>query len=79
MYVAGLARGVRPIGLWSISMILSMCSEPVSRSKRTDRLPGAVELARQRAVQDLRDKRALAAAAHPGDRHERPERDPQVH
>ena len=26
MYVAGLERGVRPIGDWSMSMTLSMCS-----------------------------------------------------
>jgi hypothetical protein len=32
VYVAGLERGVRPIGLWSMSMTLSMCSSPVMRS-----------------------------------------------
>ena len=32
VYVAGFERGVRPIGLWSMSMTLSMCSSPVMRS-----------------------------------------------
>jgi hypothetical protein len=32
VYVAGLDRGVRPIGDWSMSMILSMCSSPSIRS-----------------------------------------------
>ena len=31
VYVAGLERGVRPIGDWSISMTLSICSMPLSR------------------------------------------------
>jgi hypothetical protein len=30
--VAGLLRGVRPIGDWSMSMILSRCSRPSMRS-----------------------------------------------
>ena len=77
-YVAGFERGVRPIGLWSISMILSMCSAPSSAVVRADRLARAVELAGERPVEDLRDERALAAAGHAGDRHERPERDAQV-
>lgn len=29
IYVAGLLRGVRPMGLWSICMTLSICSSPV--------------------------------------------------
>ena len=44
-----------------------------------DRLARAVELAGQRPVQDLGDERALAAARHAGDGHERPERHAQVH
>jgi hypothetical protein len=28
VYVAGLERGVRPIGDWSMLMTLSMCSAP---------------------------------------------------
>ncbi|CFW33078.1 Uncharacterised protein [Bordetella pertussis] len=28
VYVAGLLRGVRPIGLWSTLMVLSKCSSP---------------------------------------------------
>ncbi len=46
---------------------------------RADGLARAVELACQRAVQDVGDERALAAARHAGDRDERPERHPQVH
>jgi hypothetical protein len=34
VYVAGFERGVRPIGLWSISMTLSICSMPSTRSCR---------------------------------------------
>ena len=78
MYVAGLERGVRPIGLWSISMILSMCSAPFERVVGPDRFARAVQLARQGPVQDVRDERALAAARHAGHRHERPERDLEV-
>ena len=70
-YVAGFERGVRPIGLWSISMILSMCSAPSSASCAPDRLARAVQLARERPVEDLGHERALAAARHAGDRHER--------
>ena len=77
-YVAGLERGVRPIGLWSISMILSMCSAPTELVVGPDRLARAVELAGQRPVEDLRHERALATARHAGDRHERAERDAQV-
>ena len=37
MYVAGLERGVRPIGDWSMSITLSRCSMPVMRSCGADR------------------------------------------
>ena len=37
MYVAGFERGVRPIGDWSMSMTLSMCSAPSMRSCDADR------------------------------------------
>ena len=69
---------MRPIGLWSISMILSMCSAPTSESCAPDGLARAVELAGQRPIEDLGDERALATPRHPGHRHERPERDAQV-
>ena len=44
VYVAGFERGVRPIGLWSMSITLSMCSEPFDRGC----WPGALA-ARRRA------------------------------
>ena len=78
MYVAGLERGVRPIGLWSISTILSTCSAPIERVVGADRLPRPVQLAGQGPVEDVRDERALAAARDAGDRGERPERDLDV-
>ena len=48
-----------------------MCSAPIERVVGPDRLARAVELAGQRPVEDLRHERALAAARHAGDRHER--------
>ena len=74
-YVAGFERGVRPIGLWSISMILSMCSAPSSVSCAPTGSREPVELAGQGPVEDLGHERALAAARHAGHGHERAERD----
>ena len=76
--MAGLERGVRPIGLWSISMILSMCSAPTQLVVLADGLARTVELPRERAVEDLGHERALAAAADAGHGDEGAERDPEV-
>jgi hypothetical protein len=63
VYVAGLERGVRPIGDWSMRTTLSSCSAPV-RVVRAWLLARAVDGLRQRAVENVVDQRAFAAAAH---------------
>ena len=78
VYVAGLERGVRPIGLWSMSMTLSMCSRPVMRSCSAGNDARAIEVPRERTVQDVLDERRLARARHAGDGDEEPERDLDV-
>ena len=51
----------------------------LERVVRADRFARPVQLAGQGPVQDLGHERALAAPRHAGHRHERPERDAQVH
>ena len=58
----GFERGVRPIGVWSMTIALSICSSPW-----IDRMPPrpilrAVEIAEQRAPQDVIDQRRFAAS-----------------
>ena len=63
--MAGLDRGVRPIGDWSILMILSIWSRPVIRRCA----PGAAWRGAgdcHRLVQHLVDERGLAGAGHAG-------------
>ena len=50
-----------------MSMTLSMCSSPVMRSCAPGNHARAIEVARQRAVQDVLDQRGLARARHAGD------------
>src|SRR6185436_1401343 len=52
--------------------------EPLEAIVRSDGLPRAIELARERRVEDLRDQRALAAAGDARHGHERPEGDRDV-
>ncbi len=65
-YVAGLDRGVRPIGDWSISMTLSTPADALERVVLAGILASGVERARQGPVQDLRHERALAASRDAG-------------
>ena len=89
MYVAGFERGVRPIGDWSMSMTLSMCSTPVDAVVRADARGVAVVVLVLVAVlavppassafhEDVVDERALARAADAGDADEQAERDLDV-
>ena len=58
---------MRPIGDWSIWMILSTWSRPQHRGVRARPLPRAVQLVGHRLEQDLVDQRRLARARHAGD------------
>ena len=78
VYVAGFERGVRPIGLWSMSMTLSMCSKPGDARVRAGNDARAIEMARERAMQDVLDQRRLARARHARHRDEQSERDLDV-
>ncbi len=59
-------------------MTLSMCSGAFDALVAARHLARAVHLLHQRRVQDVADQRALAAAAHAGDRDEASERDLDV-
>ena len=75
VYVAGFERGVRPIGDWSMLMILSIRSMPVDAVVRAGAQPRAVEAVGDRAVEDLVDQRRLAGARDAGDGGEDAERE----
>ena len=64
---------MRPIGDWSISMILSML-EPLDTVVRSGCERGAVQFARHRAVERVDQERRLAAAGDAGDAGEQAER-----
>ena len=76
--MAGLERGVRPIGLWSMSMTLSIASRPSIPSCCAGLVAGAVELVGQGPVQDVRHERALARARDAGHGHEACQREGHV-
>ena len=78
VYVAGFERGVRPMGLWSISMILSMASSALERVVLAGLVAGAVEPLRERSIQDVRDQGRLARAGYPRDRREGRQRESDV-
>ena len=78
VYVAGLDRGVRPIGDWSTWMTLSTCSMPLIRVCRPGHRAGVVDLLGQRRVEDVVDQRRLARAGDAGDRAEDAEREAHV-
>ena len=60
VYVAGLERGVRPIGDWSMSMTLSTCVRAVDSSCCAGRVCAPVQMAlRAHSEQDLVDERAI--------------------
>ncbi len=68
VYVAGLLRGVRPIGDWSMTTSLSSCVRALHRpvgSRRAALL--VVQMLIERADEHLVDERRLAAAASAGD------------
>jgi hypothetical protein len=67
VYVAGLDRGVRPMGDWSMRTTLSICSVPVRSSCAPGLLARAVDRLGQRAIENVVDQRAFAAAADAGD------------
>ena len=71
-------RGVRPIGDWSMLMILSTWSSPVMRLCAPGPLLGAVQAVGHRLEEHLVDERGLARARHPGDAAEHAERDLHV-
>ena len=75
VYVAGLERGVRPIGLWSMSMTLSIRSRPSIRVCVAGHHLGAIEVARQRLVEDVGHQRGLARSRHARHRGEHAERE----
>jgi hypothetical protein len=62
-----LERGVRPIGDWSMSMILSSSSSPSMRSCGPGHRAGAHEAARRGFVERLDHQARLAAAGNAGD------------
>ena len=74
MYVAGFERGVRPIGDWSMAIILSRCSRPSIRSCAPGLPRPRVEIAAQGLDQDVVHQRALAGAGNAGDAHEHAQR-----
>ena len=65
VYVAGFDRGVRPIGDWSISITLSISSIP-SIFVPARLVLCAVQLSRERPVEDVVDQCGLARSAHAG-------------
>jgi hypothetical protein len=69
---------VRPIGDWSMSMILSRMLEPSMRSCGRRMLARAVQPARRRLVERVDDQRRFAAAGDAGDAGEGAERESAV-
>ena len=78
MYVAGFERGVRPIGDWSMAIILSRCSSPSMPLVGAGIAEAAVQVAAQGLDQDVVHQRALARAGNAGDAHEHAQRDLDV-
>ncbi len=68
--MAGFERGVRPIGLWSMSMTLSISARPSIRACAPDRHVAPVEGPRDRGVEDVVHEGALARPGDAGDAHE---------
>ena len=58
----GVERGVRPMGLWSMAMTLSIASGALERPVAPGLGGGAVEPAGQRPVEDVVHQRRLARA-----------------
>ena len=77
--MAGFERGVRPIGLWSMSITLSRCSMPSRASCAPGLSLRVVQLLRQPPVERVGDQRALARAGDAGDADERAERESDRH
>ena len=65
---------MRPIGDWSMSMILSICSSPSMRSCGAGPSLALLSLRAMRLVEGVDQQRRLAAAGHAGNRREQPER-----
>ena len=77
--MAGLLRGVRPIGRWSMSITLSICAEPVQRAVRARRGASTACSARASAgIEDVVHERRLAGARDAGHRDEHAERELDV-
>ena len=76
--MAGLERGVRPMGLWSMSTTLSKCSSPSMARWGAGLSVGAVEVAGGDRVQGVVDQGGLAGAGDPGDAAEGADRDGRV-
>ena len=73
--MAGLERGVRPIGLWSMSITRSMCSRPSIRSQRRRARAAPFRCAAHGVEQGVDDQRGLAGARHAGYARQQAERD----
>ena len=69
---------MRPIGDWSMLMILSTWSDPVDPVVRPRAHPRPVQAVGDRAVEDLVDQRRLARPRDAGDRGEGAEREARV-
>ena len=79
VYVAGLERGVRPMGDWSMSMTLSSSSRALDAVVVAGaRLGAAVQARRHPLEDDLVDERGLAGPGHAGHAAERAEREAHV-
>ena len=78
VYVAGFERGVRPIGLWSMSMTLSKHVDAVDAVVIARLRPHLVEPVRERLVEDLVDEGGLARAGDAGHGDEAPDREVDV-
>ena len=76
--MAGLERGVRPIGLWSISMILSMCSTPSTASCSPGSSRAPLSCLASGPIEDVGHERALARAGDAGHGDEAAERERRV-
>ena len=69
---------MRPIGRLVDADELVELVQPGDAGVPTGHLPGAVELVGQHRGENVVDQRGLARAGHPGDRHQRAERDVDV-
>ena len=67
VYVAGFDRGVRPIGDWSISMTLSISFKTFDRFVRAGFIERAIEISRERLVENFIHQRGFAGTGNPGD------------